>query len=305
MTAGNPGSGAVVYSGMRCGWHMALVVTIGAGCAGVNRAEPASVAAEYANIVTAPPSTSTLRVVTFNAHGASGRDIAIALESSPATAGADVILLQEVERHPTTFGSRPARAAALLGLSYAYAPGYGLARGGSHGVAILSRYPLRDVEVVELPRYRVVFNSARRVAVGATADVGGTPIRLYSVHLDNRVNPRQRQRQLEPVLRRAARASPHPVIIGGDVNTSPFCWLAHVVPVPCGVQDQRLEAYVRRRGFATPVIASGPTSQWLGMRLDAIYTRGLTVRRYGVERRVRLSDHLPLWAVMTVEPTAR
>jgi endonuclease/exonuclease/phosphatase (EEP) superfamily protein YafD len=73
-----------------------------------------------------------------------------------------------------------------------------------------------------------------------------------------------------------------------------------VVPVPAGVQDDRLESYVRRRGFATPVTSSGATSQWLSMRLDAIYTRGLQVVQSDVERSVRASDHLPLWADVTL-----
>ena len=58
----------------------------------------------------------------------------------------------------------------------------------------------------------------------------------------------------------------------------------------------RLEAYVRTRGFNTPVTDVGATSQWMSMRLDAIYTRGLRVVERGVEDGVRASDHLPLWA---------
>src|SRR4029079_2106264 len=105
-------------------------------------------------------------------------------------------------------------------MSYAYAPGYGLRAGGSHGVAILSRWPLRDLELVRLPRERVVFNSPRGVARGATALVPGRPLRVYSVHLDNRINPAARRRQLAPVLA-AASGSELPAVIAGDLKTSP------------------------------------------------------------------------------------
>ncbi len=170
---------------------------------------------------------------------------------------------------------------------------------GSLGVAILSRRPLADLESIELPFFHVRFNAGRRVALAATIDLDGTPVRLYSVHLDNRLNPGQRIRQLAPVMDAAA-AWDGPAVIAGDMNTSPFVWLGHVVPVPAGVQDDRLERYVRGRGFTTPVVGSGATHKWLSMRLDAIYTRGLGVVAHEVEHGVRHSDHLPLWADLTL-----
>jgi endonuclease/exonuclease/phosphatase family metal-dependent hydrolase len=191
--------------------------------------------------------------------------------------------------------SRACAAARELGMHCAFAPGYGLSNGGSHGVALLSRQPLDDLEMVELPFNDTVINSGRRVALGATIDVRGTPVRFYAVHLDNRINPAVRKRQLAPVLDAADR---HGVatVIAGDFNTTPFVWIGHLIPVPAGVQDSRLERYVRSRGFATPVTDCGPTHQWMSMQLDGVYTRGITVVDRGVEQDVRVSDHLPLWA---------
>jgi endonuclease/exonuclease/phosphatase family metal-dependent hydrolase len=131
----------------------------------------------------------------------------------------------------------------------------------------------------------VVFNSARRVAVGATVEHPDRPIRVY-VHLDNRINPASRRRQLIPVLDAASAHPELPIIIAGDMNTSPFCWLGNVVPFPCGRQEDRLESLVRERGFQLPR-RSGPTSPWLSLRLDAVYTSGLAVQKVGVDREVR------------------
>jgi len=78
-----------------------------------------------------------------------------------------------------------------------------------------------------------------------------------------------------------------------------FAWVGHLLPIPGGHQARRLERFVRAAGFATPVTASGPTSQWLAMRLDAIYVRGLVVTDFDVARGVRISDHLPLWAQLS------
>jgi endonuclease/exonuclease/phosphatase family metal-dependent hydrolase len=232
--------------------------------------------------------------VTFNVHAKSADAIAHGIHSSQIMYGADLFLLQEIESIASEPESRARQVARRLDMHFAYAPAYARWDGGSHGVAILSRFPLRDIEVIELPRYDVHFNSGRRIALGATADTDGGAVRLYSVHLDNRINPSARLYQLTPVLERAEQDN-GAVVIGGDLNTSPFCWLAHVVPVVCGRQAARLEAAVRLRGYATPAVDVGPTSKWLGMRLDALFTRGLTPVYAAVDRAVQLSDHLPLW----------
>jgi endonuclease/exonuclease/phosphatase (EEP) superfamily protein YafD len=55
-----------------------------------------------------------------------------------------------------------------------------------------------------------------------------------------------------------------------------------------------LDAAARAAGLETPVADVAATSQWLDMRLDAIYTRGVTTSAHGVAVAVRASDHLPL-----------
>jgi len=224
----------------------------------------------------------------------SGPAIARAIIGNSKLAAADILFLQEIEAHDDEAGPRAEQVAAELGMSFAYAPGYGLRSGGSHGVAILSRFPLRDLEVIELPYFNVVVNSARRVALGATIEVGGEALRVFSVHLDNRINPSKRKIQMAPVLAAAQKFS-GPVVVAGDLNTSPFCWVGNLVPVPCGMQDNAMEKGARQSGLSTPVSRVGSTSKWFWMRLDAIYIRGLVPKERAVERSVRLSDHLPMW----------
>jgi endonuclease/exonuclease/phosphatase family metal-dependent hydrolase len=234
-----------------------------------------------------------LRVMTFNVHGQSAREIAAAVRGDQALARADLIFLQEVEERPAAPVSAP--VARQLGMAWAYAPGYGLRGGGSHGVSILSRYPLRDLQVIPLPRHQVIVNSGRRVALGATVELPDGPLRVYSVHLDNRINPGDRVKQLAPVIEAAAAQPIERVIVAGDLNTSPFRWLAGIIPLPVGGQLGRVEGWVRAQGYATPASRSGQTSQWLSMRLDAVYVRGLRGVGVGVEQDVRISDHFPLW----------
>jgi endonuclease/exonuclease/phosphatase family metal-dependent hydrolase len=269
-----------------------------------NRGRPARMAIEAAPRAATPAAIGErMRVVTYNVHMIDGDAIARAIEADAALASADVLILQEVRRDggETSEGCVAARA---LDLDCAYAPGHGVDRGGDHGVAILSRGRLADLAVIELPFISTVFNSGRRVALGATIDAAGTSVRLYAVHLDNRINPKDRKHQIAPVLDDARRRD-LPTVIAGDMNTNPFVWLGHVIPLPAGVQDNRLERFVRERGFATPLVDSGPTHQYLGMRLDAIYTRGIDVLGHDVVHEVRASDHLPMWADVAVADAAQ
>jgi endonuclease/exonuclease/phosphatase family metal-dependent hydrolase len=38
------------------------------------------------------------------------------------------------------------------------------------------------------------------------------------------------------------------------------------------------------------------------MKLDGIYTRGFTAMRFATARAADVSDHLPLWAILTTTP---
>ncbi len=276
---------------------VAIVVTLAGGCAALNHATPrvreVEVTAQPARAV---PGDRPIRIVAFNVHGVDGARLATTIAANPTLAAADVLLLSEVHAHGPC--SDACVTAARLGMASAYAPGHDQDR-GTEGVAILSRWPLADVEVIELPYRDVVVNSARRIAVAATAMTADGPLRVYAVHLDNRITPAARVTQLTPVLEHSRRW-PGPAVIGGDVNTSPFSWVGGLLPVPSGAQDDAVEDAVRGAGLATPVTTSGPTSQWLSMRLDGIYTRGVTVVDFGVAHSVRISDHLPLWADLAV-----
>lgn len=257
-----------------------------------------------------------MRVVEFNTHMERGEKIVDAIEHDSALRDADVIILEEI--HRSNLGcSAACEIGKAMGFYSVYAPG--MANGdGDDGVAIVSRAPITSAQVIELPHYDVHINSGRRIALAATIDraasnrppsaipcgAGATietptiqPITVYAVHLENRITVAQRRAQMEPVLALAA-VQTTPVIIAGDFNTSPFTWIAHLVPIPTGTQDDKLEATVRAHGFQTPVLASGPTSRFLGMKLDAIYTRGFRTTDFATARASDLSDHLAMWAIV-------
>ena len=235
----------------------------------------------------APPAVATmprtLRVTTFNVeYSTRTGPLIAALRAHPEVGRSDVLLLQEVGPHRLD-GARAAPLAEALGLGHAYA----------HGLAILCRWPLRDVAVMELPRARLPYNQRRRIALAAEVDTDAGPLRLMSVHLDTRLNRHERVLQLAPAVTDA-----HPLqIVGGDMNTLPFHFVGGAAPVYRADQVGLLDAYMRGLGFATPVSAAGATHRnVLGVRLDAVFTRGVVPQAARVARDVRVSDHFPVWA---------
>jgi endonuclease/exonuclease/phosphatase family metal-dependent hydrolase len=124
----------------------------------------------------------------------------------------------------------------------------------------------------------------QRIATGATIDVDGTRVRVYSTHLGTMVNatPSARGAQLGTVIADAAK---YPrVIIGGDMNSH-------------GVGGVAV-----RGGYAWPT-KDGPKTTKFG-RWDHIFIRGLAAPATGASGTVLnghgTSDHIPVWAVALV-----
>lgn len=99
---------------------------------------------------------------------------------------------------------------------------------GFHGNAIFSRWPIKRARVLRLPeQYNWYFDRQRRIggrcAILAELDVGGKPVGVATIHLENRTHGEGRRRQLEAVLQAAEEMfSGMPVILGGDLNTNTF-----------------------------------------------------------------------------------
>ncbi len=263
---------------------LALVVWVLAAAAcntGRNYTDP--VAPRYAGGRASPPAASssvdTLKVVTFNVMYGQDVDGALAvLTEEPALAGADVVLLQEMEERGTR------EIAEALGMAWVYYPAtfrYGSDQ--DFGNAVLSRWPIVSDAKIILP-YRAIFGRTQRTATVATIDVRGTPVRVYSVHLATIVNAslQQRAEQMRAVFRDA---SSHPyVILGGDLN------------------NHRLGHLGTERGYSWPT-RSGPWTATVG-RFDHILLRGLDpVVPDGtgtVLDNRDSSDHRPVWALAVV-----
>ncbi len=176
-----------------------------------------------------------------------------------------------------------------LGLYYAWgAPPTSKARQEEEtGVAILSVYPLSDVRRIVLPHEGP--DHRRRAAIGATVKIRDSYLRVYSAHAETRISMDKKREQLKSLLEDLAQEPEGtPAIIMGDLNT----WQPNA-----GSETKKL---FTKAGLTTPFDDQTTFSQKilfvpLNLRLDWMWMRGLEVLSHGIDKKVKLSDHWPLW----------
>ena len=150
---------------------------------------------------------------------------------------------------------------------------------------ILSVYPLTDVKRFVLPNEGP--GGRRRAAIGATVKIGTSDVRVYSIHAEIRTSNERRIQQLGAVLEdlKANHQQVERAIVLGDFNTM----MGKDV-------DATTELFTTAK-FSTP-FANG-ISTWktfiIELKLDWLWLRGLAPTNHGIDKKVGLSDHWPLW----------
>jgi endonuclease/exonuclease/phosphatase family metal-dependent hydrolase len=160
------------------------------------------------------------------------------------------------------------------------------------GVAILSVFPLSDVRRIVLPHEGP--NGRRRVAVGVTARIGMTSLRLYSIHAETRIAVDKKIEQMDAVLQDLNHYPKEmSAIVLGDFNT----WEASA--------ERKTGNLFTKAGFQTPFGSQATFSRRILLlpiqfRLDWVWLRGLQYNSYGIDRAIGISDHWPLWVNVKV-----
>jgi endonuclease/exonuclease/phosphatase family metal-dependent hydrolase len=141
--------------------------------------------------------------------------------------GADLVLLQEVDRNTQRSGptDQPAVLARLTGYSVAFGRTIGF-QGGDYGIALLSRWPIRRDTLIPLavttPPGLTTEGREQRGGLLAMVDAPGGPLAVLNTHLDASREDVWRVQEIAGVLRAAATVDAHvPLIIGGDLNALP------------------------------------------------------------------------------------
>lgn len=163
---------------------------------------------------------------------------------------------------------------------------------GHHGNAILSKYPFKLVENIDVSTSKL----ERRGLLHAVIDVPGKhrPVHAICVHLG--LFEADRQTQIKSLCARIESHVPHgdPLVIGGDFND----WrLLATQPLEKALEVKEVFAETQGRHART-------FPSWMpSLRLDRIYYRGMKAQ--GAQALTgrpwnELSDHVALFAELTI-----
>lgn len=238
-----------------------------------------------------------IKIISYNIRWRSGEDLKKLIKlfhEDKELGNANILALQEVDRSKKRSGkTNTAKLLAdELGLYYAWAapPTPKASDEEETGVAILSAYPLTNVQRIVFPHEGP--NKRRRVAIGASVKIGEQELRVYSAHAETRISMEKKLEQLKALLDDLDRyPKDTPAVIMGDLNT----WQSDAAPKTIKLFSEA--------GFSTPFGSHKTFSQKvlfvpIEFRLDWIWLRSIEAVEHGIDRDVRISDHWPLWTTV-------
>ncbi|MBB3050331.1 endonuclease/exonuclease/phosphatase family metal-dependent hydrolase [Prauserella isguenensis] len=183
------------------------------------------------------PPPVEITVASYNIHAGIGADGEFDIDRTAnaiAETGADVVALQEVDRHwgdRSEYRSVIGELAHELGMHARFAPIYSFdpPQAGDprreYGTAVLSRFPIADFTNHELTRLSTQGPEAGPQPMPGFAEVvvraRGTLVHVYSTHLDYRGDPSTRETQVAETLDILAADSGAPRVLLGDFNAEP------------------------------------------------------------------------------------
>ncbi len=167
----------------------------------------------------------TIRILSYNIHHCNppGEKDLIDLASIANTIAdqqPDIVALQEVDVNTDRSGegNQAAMIAKKLDMNYFFAKTIDY-DGGEYGVAILSKYPMLETTIHELPTKG---NEEARVLATAKVEVNqGTHILFGSTHLNSSKSSENRILQMKKIVEISNSINNMDVIIAGDFNAVP------------------------------------------------------------------------------------
>lgn len=179
----------------------------------------------------ATPEPAPLGVLVYNIHAgkdAAGVDNLSRVAALVRQSGADIVLLQEVDRGTERSGrtDQVAELARLTGYHAAFGKTLDY-QGGDYGIALLSRSQILGDTLLRLPvhpaQQRAGGSYEPRGALYARIATPAGVLHVLNTHLDPSAEDRYRRQEVESLLAVAdrLRARGEPVLIGGDLNATP------------------------------------------------------------------------------------
>ena len=230
----------------------------------------------------------------YNIHAgkdAAGVDNLVRVAELVRGTGADLVLLQEVDRGTRRSGGvdQVAELRQRTGLHAAFAKSLDY-QGGEYGIALLSRWNIDSSRTVPLPitppQPRSGGSYEPRVALRAWIARPGGNIEVVNTHIDASGDDRWRRQEIVTVLANADSGG-GVVLLGGDLNSTP---------------ESAVQEAVRARGWRDAWLTCGgspgggltyPADSGI-KRIDYLYFRGRTRCTRAAVPVTQASDHRPL-----------
>lgn len=275
--------------------HAVVVVAVGVAVAGtpseeVDQSRRSALAASLGAVApvgglgvgrTAPGNSENgdgIRVMAYNVHlflGTDGTHSLRALRETIAESGADIVALCESDAMRPTAGH--VDGVRWLGAKLGYHTAFGApTRAQSYGVALLSRWPITDVEVVELPIER----SLTRVAVVGRVQTPNGDLPVVGTHLSvgGGEGKREQIRRVADQVQQFDQA-----VVLGDFNVT-----------PTDPENEELDTRFSD-AWATAGHTTGPGGTYPAddpeTRIDYVLLHGMTARSATTTGTGSASDH--------------
>ena len=191
-----------------------------------------------------PRVAGRLRAVAWNIErGKRFEEVAGVLEQHPRLRDPDLVLLTEVDHGVGRSANRDVASelGERLGLGHVFAPSHLLLAAGDHaeldhgvpntlgmhGVALLTRFPVRRMRGVGLPEFADKLGAVERRlgakrALLVELQAPGGPLTVAVVHLDPFAMPRHRAWQMQSILGSLSGLEADRQLLGGDLNTNTY-----------------------------------------------------------------------------------
>jgi endonuclease/exonuclease/phosphatase family metal-dependent hydrolase len=209
-----------------------------------------------------------------------------------------------------------------LSLNYAFAPVYIALQKGSgveaqsagentisiHGLAMFSKYPMKNVHAIPLPNGKdKMFGIEKRLgylrALVAEIEHPNGNFRAVTIHLDAHSSRRHRKFQMEIIVNHLKTLPNMPTIIGGDWNTTTFnsqtstrAILGYFRRVAMGVRNVAKNHYpFPDRFFERPLFAMLERQGFEYKQFNNLGVGTLHYELESVEKNTNLRDWVPEW----------
>jgi endonuclease/exonuclease/phosphatase family metal-dependent hydrolase len=240
----------------------------------------------------ASPAKKTLRVMTYNIHVGVGMDKKLDLQRIADVINRerpDLVGLQEVDRgvKRTEGKDEIAELAEMTRMHFAFAPNLDY-QGGKYGVAILSRFPIKNTVHRMFENKR---EAERRGLLRVEVEVGGETVNFVTTHLDYQFAD-GRLFETEQLLKNLESVE-GPLIVVADLNDTPDGSAYKLIRTL--FDDAWIVSRAKGEGFSYP--ADKPVK-----RIDHIFYRtskGIRAKKAWVVETLA-SDHVPVLATIEI-----